>query len=130
MRVLIVEDEVLVRTDLAQWLREAGYAVEEAPNGRAGLDRMRREVPDVVLLDLRMPIMDGYEFNIERLKDPALSKVPIIRHIGRGHPIGPACGDERQRFPVAVRNLRDQTLTHRRTAIEARHLPSSPRFRR
>ena len=45
-----------------------------------------------------------------------------IDHIGRGHPIGPACGDERQRFPVAVRNLRDQTLTHRRTAIEARHL--------
>jgi CheY-like chemotaxis protein len=78
MRVLVVEDEVLVRTDLVQEIREAGHTAEAAPNGRVGLELMRRQIPDVVLLDLRMPVMDGHVFNAERSSDPALASVPII----------------------------------------------------
>jgi CheY-like chemotaxis protein len=78
MRVLVVEDEVLVRIDLIQQLRDAGHTVAAAPNGRIGLELMRREVPDVVLLDLRMPVMDGFGFNAERTSDPAIASVPII----------------------------------------------------
>jgi len=78
MRVLIVEDEVLIRQDVAEYLRESGYEVDEAGNGLAALECMRRALPDVVLLDLRMPIMNGYEFNNERVRDPKLASVPII----------------------------------------------------
>ena len=78
MRVLIVEDEVLIRQDVADYLRAYGWDVDEAGNGRIALECMRRAVPDVILLDLRMPIMNGYQFNAERSRDPALASVPLI----------------------------------------------------
>jgi CheY-like chemotaxis protein len=78
MRVLIVEDEVLIRQDVADYLRAYGWDVDEAGNGRMALDCMHRAIPDVILLDLRMPVMNGYEFNAERVRDPALACVPLI----------------------------------------------------
>ena len=78
MRVLVVEDEPTVRRHIADVLRGAGYIAAEAENGLVALKSMRRELPDVVLLDLRMPVMDGFAFNDERRKDPVLSTVPII----------------------------------------------------
>ena len=88
MRVLIIEDEFLLRDDLAQTLRAVGYEVSEASNGRTGLEAMRRDRPDVVLLDLFMPVMDGAQFRAEQLKDPSLASVPVV--IVSGH------ADERQ----------------------------------
>lgn len=82
MRVLVVEDEVIVRQDLILYLREAGHTVDDAANGRMALERMRRQLPDVILLDLRMPIM---KFNAERLKDPTFAKVPLILISANGH---------------------------------------------
>jgi CheY-like chemotaxis protein len=60
MRILVVEDEVLLRVSLADALRECGYDVDEASNGHLALEWMRRHLPDLVLLDLRMPVMDGF----------------------------------------------------------------------
>lgn len=88
MRVLIVEDEFLLRDDLAQALRAAGYEISEASNGRIALEAMRRDKPQLVLLDLFMPVMDGAQFRVEQLKDPALASVPVV--IVSGH------ADERQ----------------------------------
>ena len=88
MRVLIVEDEFLLRDDLAQTLRAAGYEVSEASNGRTGLEAMRRDKPQLVLLDLFMPVMDGAQFRAQQLRDPALAAVPVV--IVSGH------ADERQ----------------------------------
>jgi CheY-like chemotaxis protein len=77
--ILIVEDDDDIREALSQILELEGYAVREAANGREGLDISAREpVPSLILLDLMMPIMDGWQFRSEQMKDPALAKVPVI----------------------------------------------------
>lgn len=79
MRVLIIEDEFLIRDHVARILRAAGYQITEASNGRAALLLMRStESPDLILLDLIMPVMNGVEFRAEQVKDPALAAIPII----------------------------------------------------
>jgi DNA-binding NtrC family response regulator len=59
VRVLVVDDEEIVRESLSGWLRKDGYAVTAAPDGRNALDALRAEPFGVVLLDLKMPGMDG-----------------------------------------------------------------------
>jgi len=59
-RVLVAEDEALIRLDLVEMLREAGYdVVGEAADGEAALLLARRDRPDLVILDVKMPVMDG-----------------------------------------------------------------------
>jgi CheY-like chemotaxis protein/two-component sensor histidine kinase len=65
VNVLIVDDEEGVRTAIARYLRRSGALVREAIHGRDALDKVQEERPDVVLLDLRMPVMDGYQFMAE-----------------------------------------------------------------
>jgi DNA-binding response OmpR family regulator len=60
--VLVVDDSPSVRQLLREYLTEQGFAVQVASNGREGLQEARRQPPDVVLLDLAMPEVDGYEF--------------------------------------------------------------------
>jgi DNA-binding response OmpR family regulator len=60
--VLVVDDSPSVRQLLREYLSEQGFAVQLASNGREGLQEARRQPPDVVLLDLAMPEVDGYEF--------------------------------------------------------------------
>jgi DNA-binding NtrC family response regulator len=61
VRVLVVDDEEIVRESLCGWLRRDGCAAETAPDGRAALERLRAEPWDVVLVDLKMPGVDGLE---------------------------------------------------------------------
>ena len=65
INVLVVDDEDGVRTAIARYLRRSGAIVREATHGRDALTQVEAERPDVVLLDLRMPIMDGYAFMAE-----------------------------------------------------------------
>jgi CheY-like chemotaxis protein len=60
--VLIVEDEVAMREMLRRMLAKEGWAVSEAVNGREALERMAEHRPEVILLDLMMPEMDGFAF--------------------------------------------------------------------
>lgn len=62
VKVLLVDDEEGVRTAIARYLRRSGALVREAIHGRDALTQIDQERPDVVLLDLRMPVMDGYAF--------------------------------------------------------------------
>jgi DNA-binding response OmpR family regulator len=78
MRVLIVEDEFLLRDELARMLTAAGYDTLQAGNGRVALEQMRRDKPDLVLLDLAMPVMNGENFRTEQLKDPTLAAIPVV----------------------------------------------------
>ena len=57
--VLTVDDDEFVREILAAYLEDSGYEVLQAENGLLGLETFRREKPDLVMLDLRMPEMDG-----------------------------------------------------------------------
>lgn len=58
-RVIVCEDEKFIRWALAEHLRSSGYDVEEAENGIECLALVEKKVPDLILLDLRMPKMDG-----------------------------------------------------------------------
>jgi signal transduction histidine kinase len=77
--VLVVEDDRDIRSSLAELLGSEGYDVATAENGAVALTQLRtRELPDVVLLDLMMPVMDGWQFRIEQRRDPVLARVPVI----------------------------------------------------
>jgi DNA-binding response OmpR family regulator len=74
-RVLVIDDEPDIRALLRGLLERAGYEVDEAPDGRAGLRAFYATPPDLVLLDVGMPELDGWA-TLERLRD--LSDVPVI----------------------------------------------------
>jgi len=78
-RVLIVEDDADIRETLAEFLRDEGYDVACAQHGRDALDQLKvSALPSVILLDLSMPVMDGFEFRSEQLKDPRLASIPVV----------------------------------------------------
>ena len=60
--VLVIEDDADMRGLLVLMLEEQGHVVRAAADGRAGLEAVHHERPDVILLDMKMPVMDGWEF--------------------------------------------------------------------
>jgi DNA-binding response OmpR family regulator len=74
-RVLVVDDEVDIRTLLRELLGRAGYDVDEAADGRSALRRLYEHPAALVILDVTMPTLDGYQ-TLERIRD--LSDVPVI----------------------------------------------------
>ena len=61
-KVLVVDDESVIRDILVDWLQEAGFETATAANGDEGLQRLREHKPDMVISDVWMPGMDGYDF--------------------------------------------------------------------
>lgn len=80
-RILVVDDEADIRTLLRSLLERAGYIVEEAADGRAGVRSFYAAAPDLVILDVTMPELDGWA-TLERIRD--LSDVPVIMLTARG----------------------------------------------
>jgi DNA-binding response OmpR family regulator len=78
-RILVIDDAPDLALVLRMQLERAGHEVSTAENGRRGLRRFYEERPDLVVLDLRMPELDGWE-TLERLRD--LSEVPVLIHSG------------------------------------------------
>ena len=77
--VLIVEDDEDLREMMAQILTLEGFETATATNGRDALEYLRRsDAPQLILLDLMMPVMDGWEFQRERSRDPILADVPVV----------------------------------------------------
>jgi len=79
--VLVVDDERAIRRLLRLYLTDAGFTVAEAPDGEAAIDEVRRGGIDLVLLDLMLPGMDGFEVT-RRLEE--ISSVPVIMITARG----------------------------------------------
>ena len=77
-RVLVVEDDADLRKSICTVLEDAGFTSRPAENGEVALERAREERPCVILLDLMMPIMNGWEFRSEQLRDPNLSSIPVV----------------------------------------------------
>jgi two-component system response regulator AtoC len=76
-RILVVDDEYLIRWTLQKSLEKAGYGVLLAETGEEALQKVKEEVPDVVLLDIKLPDMDGYEVLEKALRlDPTI--IPIM----------------------------------------------------
>jgi two-component system chemotaxis response regulator CheY len=77
--VLIVEDDEDLREMMAQILALEGFDTATATNGREALEYLKRDdAPQLILLDLMMPVMDGWEFQRERSRDPVLAGVPVV----------------------------------------------------
>jgi DNA-binding response OmpR family regulator len=77
-KILVVEDEADLREVLSYNLTRDGYRVVTAENGADGLRKARKEVPDLVLLDLMLPDLDGVEVCRRLKKDPLTATLPII----------------------------------------------------
>jgi two-component system alkaline phosphatase synthesis response regulator PhoP len=77
-RILIVDDEVDIVSTVQYRLEFCGFEVITAANGKEGIEKAVNEKPDIILLDIRMPVMNGHEV-LERLKScPELKDIPVI----------------------------------------------------
>src|SRR5438093_7198568 len=81
VRVLVIDDDADVRALVKELLTRAGLTVEEAPDGRAGLRKLHGSPPDLVVLDVSMPELDGWQ-TLERIRD--LTDVPVLMLTARG----------------------------------------------
>ena len=77
-KILIIEDEVILLSIITDKLRNEGYEVEVATNGEEGLKKAKETNPDLILLDLVMPKMNGFEFIAVLKEDPDVGNTPII----------------------------------------------------
>jgi CheY-like chemotaxis protein len=76
--VLVVEDDQSLRVVIRMILENAGYAVSEARNGRAALESIEGGRPDVILADMRMPIMNGVELVHHLRADATTASIPVV----------------------------------------------------
>src|SRR3972149_8266282 len=77
-RLLVVDDNKVNRLLLARGLQEQGHTITFAENGRQALEVMRRQAFDLVLLDILMPELDGYQVLEQLTTDPDLRDIPVI----------------------------------------------------
>ncbi len=76
--ILVVDDDTPIRSLLRQELTDTGYRVREAANGKAALDMVRLEKPDLIILDVMMPEINGFDVAAVLKNDPATMDIPII----------------------------------------------------
>ena len=77
-KILIVEDDKFLRELISRKLTSENYEIVEAIDGEEGLKKIEKEKPDLVLLDLILPGIDGFEVLSKVKEDPALSSIPVI----------------------------------------------------
>jgi len=86
-KILIIEDEELLHNLLKKKLIAEGYDVSVSEDGQKGMDSMRGNIPDLVLLDIVMPNKNGFEVMEEMKKDKSLKNVPVIIISNSGQPV-------------------------------------------
>ncbi len=81
-KLLVVDDDPAMRESLEELLRNQGYRVLTAPDGEEGLRVVHDESPDLVILDVAMPGLDGFHVATLLKKDPTLKQIPIVLYSG------------------------------------------------
>jgi CheY-like chemotaxis protein len=84
-RILVIDDDSDIREVVGEALQFAGYEVATARDGREGLEQARSFRPTLILLDLMMPGMSGWEFRAAQLRDAALAAIPVVVVTALGH---------------------------------------------
>jgi len=77
-KILIIEDDKFLRELIAQKLIKEDFEVSEAMDGEEGIKKIKEEKPDLILLDLILPGIDGFEVLSQMKKEPALAPIPVI----------------------------------------------------
>src|SRR5688572_22024389 len=77
-RILVVEDNEENRDALTRRLQRRGFEVIGAPDGKAGVEKAKSETPDLVLMDMNMPELDGWEATKQIKADPETNAIPVI----------------------------------------------------
>jgi CheY-like chemotaxis protein len=124
-RVLVAEDSADIRGLWCTWLTFSGFVVEEAANGAEAIALARIKRPDLILMDLCMPVMDGVEAIKVLRAEPSTAEVPIIVITAQG------TDDSAQRASQAGADayidkpvMPDELLQHMRDAVDRRRLCS------
>ena len=77
-KILLVEDNAMNRDMLSRRLQRRGHEVIVAEDGAQGLETARRELPGLILMDMSLPIVDGWEATRQLKADPATASIPVI----------------------------------------------------
>lgn len=106
VHILLVEDDLDAREVFAAVLSESGYRVVTCEHGADALKYLRsgQGLPRVILLDLMMPVMNGWQFNEELRKDPTLSAIPVVVFSAHGD-VPPIQAVDHLRKPVQMARL-------------------------
>lgn len=86
-KILIIEDEEILSDLLKKKLTQAGYEVSVAEDGVEGINQVEKSVPDLILLDIVMPKMGGFEVMKELQKREEFAKIPVIIISNSGQPV-------------------------------------------
>lgn len=86
-KILIIEDDELLGELLSQTMKKNGYAVHWAHDGVEGLEAIKAFMPELILLDISMPRMNGYEVLEAKAKEPAIKDIPVIIISNSGEPV-------------------------------------------
>lgn len=115
--VLVVEDDHDIRGSLLDLLADEGIVAEAAEHGMAALALLRAgRVPKVILLDLMMPVMDGFAFRREQAKEAAWAEIPVVVMSADGHI------DEKKARADAVAYLKKPVDIHELVRVIRAHL--------
>ena len=76
--ILIIEDEEVFRVVFGGVLKDKGYIIHEATDGKMGIEKVNSLVPDLILLDLVLPVLDGFEVLEQIRADLSINKIPIV----------------------------------------------------
>jgi len=76
--ILVVDDSAMIRRIVGQILRECGYRHIVADNGKSGYETAKKERPDLIIMDIEMPDMDGFEATTRIKADPDTAHIPVL----------------------------------------------------
>lgn len=116
--VLVIEDDATTSEMMTKLLEKESYAVDQARNGKEALERLKLQVPNLILLDLMMPEMDGFQLVAEMRKNSAWSEIPIVVVSAKS-----LTSEERMRLNGYVKGiLQKGTFNHKWLLAEIRRL--------
>lgn len=96
-QLLLVDDEPGLREAVKEYLQESGFSVQTASNAREGWDMMQHSIPDLVISDIMMPQVDGYQFLKQMRDDPRFQALPVVFLTAKG-----MTGDRIQGYQAGV----------------------------
>jgi len=123
-RVLIVEDEPDIRELVVHHLKREGYQVSVAASGEEALRQVQASPPDLVLLDLMMPAMNGLEVCRRLRQDPVTASLPIVMLTAKGDEVDRVLGLELGADDYVVKPFSPKELLARVRAVLRRSLPA------